>query len=42
MCISILEGERRYHHNGGSYGGSYGGHDGEINTNQSNLVKRCQ
>lgn len=38
MCISIMEGERRYHHNGGDYGG----HDGEINTNQSNLVKSCQ
>ncbi|XP_052673055.1 integumentary mucin C.1-like isoform X2 [Crassostrea angulata] len=29
MCISMLEGERSYHHNGGGYGG----HDGEINTN---------
>nr|XP_034304717.1 integumentary mucin C.1 isoform X2 [Crassostrea gigas] len=34
MCISIMEGERRYHHNGGDYGG----HDGEINTNQNS---RC-
>lgn len=38
MCISILEGERRYHNHGGSNGGG----NGEINTNQSYLVKLCQ
>lgn len=38
MCISILEGGQSYHHNGGDDGR----HDGEINTNQSNLVKSCQ
>lgn len=39
MCISILEGERNNHHH---HGGGNGGHDGEINTNQSYLVKLCQ
>lgn len=42
MCISILEGERRYHNHGGGNGGSNGGGNGEINTNQSYLVKLCQ